>query len=48
MSHTPVLKRNKRNYGKLPAKETEIQLWDTTCIDLIGKHRMTLNKGRRK
>ena len=42
------LKRNKRNYGKLPAKQTDIQLWDTLYIDLIGKYRMTPNKGGRK
>ena len=42
------LKRNKRNYGKLPAKQAETQPWDTLCIDLIGKYRMTPNKGGRK
>ena len=42
------LKRNKKNYGKLPAKQAETQPWDTLCIDLIGKYRMTPNKGGRK
>ena len=37
------LKRNKRNYGKLPAKQAETQPWDTLYIDLIG-----INKGGRK
>ena len=34
----------KRNYGKLPAKHTQIQPWEMLCIDLIGKYRMTTNK----
>ena len=42
------LKRNKRNYSKLPAKQAETQPWDTLCIDLIGKYSMTPNKGGRK
>ena len=43
------LKCNKRNYGKLPAKQTENQPWDTLCIDhLIGKYRITPNKGGRR
>ena len=39
------LKCGKVNYTKLPAKQEEIQPWDTLCIDLIVKCRMTLNKG---
>ena len=42
------LKCNKRNYNKLPAKRVETQPWDTLCIELIGKYRMTPNKGHRK
>ena len=42
------LKDNKRKYGKLPAKQAENQLWDTLCIDLIGKYGMNPNKGGRK
>ena len=42
------LKHNKRKYGTLPAKQAETQPWDTLCIDLIGKYRMTPNKGGRK
>ena len=42
------LKRGKRSYGKLLAKQAETQPWDTRCIDLIGKYRMTSNKGGRK
>ena len=38
----------KRNHGKLPAKQAETQPWHTLCIDLIGKHKMTSNKGGRK
>ena len=41
-------KCNKRNYGKLPAKQAETQPWNTLCIDLIGKYRMTPKKGGRK
>ena len=41
------LKRKKRNYGKLPAKQAETQPWDTLCIDVIGKYRTTPNKGGR-
>ena len=32
----------------MPAKQAETQPWDTLCIDLIGKYRMTLNKGGKK
>ena len=35
------MKHNKRDYGKLPAKLAETQPWDTLCIDLRGKYRMT-------
>ena len=42
------LKHNKRNYSKLPAKQAETQLWDTLCIDLIGKYKMTSIKRDRK
>ena len=43
-----MLKQNKRNYGKLPAKQAETQPWNTLCIDLIVKYRMTPIKGGRK
>ena len=39
------LKCGTRHYGKLPAKQVEIQLWYTLCIDLTGKYGMTPNKG---
>ena len=42
------LKCNNRNYGKLSAKQAETQPWDMLCIDLIGKYRMTPDKGGRK
>ena len=38
----------KKNYGKQPAKQTEAQIWDTLCIDPIGKYGMTPNEGGRK
>ena len=41
-------KCNERKYSKLPAKQVETQPCDTLCIDLIGKYRMTSNKGGRK
>ena len=28
----------KKQYGKHPIKEAETKLWDTLCIDLIGKY----------
>ena len=42
------LKRNKRYYSKLPAKQAETQPWDKLYISLIGKCRMTPNEGGRK
>ena len=41
------LKCNKRNYGKLPAKQAGIQPCGMLCIDLIGKCRIISNKGGR-
>ena len=32
------MKRNKKQYGKLPPKEVETIPWDTLCVDLIGKY----------
>ena len=32
------MKRNKKQYGKLPPKEAKIIPWDTICLDLIGKY----------
>ena len=31
-------------YGKLPAKEAEVNPWDTLCIDLIGLYKITINR----
>ena len=42
------LKRNKRYYSKLPAKQAGTKSSDMLCIDLIGKYRMTSNRGGRK
>ena len=39
------LKHGKRHYSKLPLKQAETQPWDMLYIDLIGKYRMTSNKG---
>ena len=37
-----------KNCSKLPARQVETQPWDTLCNNLIGKYRMTPNKGCRK
>ena len=42
------LNHKKINYGTLPAKQAETQPWDTLCINLIDKYRMTPNKGGKK
>ena len=42
------LKRNNRNYDKLSGKQAETQPFDTLCINLVIKYRMTPNKGGRK
>ena len=42
------LKRNKKQYGKLPPKEAEIIPWDTLCVDLIGKYQFTPKGGGKK
>ena len=39
--HTCQLtKRNKKNYGHLPAKIAETNPWETLCIDLIGPYEL--------
>ena len=42
------LKRNKKNYGKLPPKEAESVPWDTLCVDLIGKYQFSPKSGGKK
>ena len=42
------LKRGKKQYGKLPAKEAESTPWETLCIDLIGKYQFTTKGGGRE
>ena len=42
-----IEKHDKKIYDKLPAKQADIHQWVTLCIDLIGKYRMTPNKGGR-
>ena len=42
------LKRNKKQYGKLPPKEAETIPWDTLCVDLIGKYQFTPKGGGKK
>ena len=32
------LKRNKKQYGKLPPKEIESKPWEVLCVDLIGQY----------
>ena len=32
------MKRNKKQYGKLPSKEVETISWGTLCVDLIGRY----------
>ena len=42
------LKRNKKQYGKPPPKDVETFIWDTLCVDLIGKYQFTSKGGRKK
>ena len=42
------LKRNKKQYSKLPPKEAETIPWDTLCVDLIGKYQFTAKGGGKK
>ena len=42
------LKRNKKQYGKLPPKEAETIPWDTLCLDLIGKYQFIPKEGGKK
>ena len=41
------LKRNEKQYRKLPSKEMETISWDTLCVDLMGKYQFT-TKGEGK
>ena len=38
------LKRNKKQYGKLPPKEAESKHWDVLCLDLIGQYQFSHTK----
>ena len=40
------LKRNKKQYEKLPPKEVETEPWDNLCVDLIYKYQF-IPKGLR-
>ena len=42
------LKRNKKQYGRLPPKEAETIPWDTLCVDLISKYQFTPKGGEKK
>ena len=42
------LKRNKKQYGKLPPKDPESIPWDTLCVDLIGKYQFPPKGGGKK
>jgi hypothetical protein len=33
-------KVSNQKYGKLPPKETEVNLWDTLCVNLIGPYKI--------
>ena len=39
------LKRNKKNYGKLPPKQAEATSWQTLCVDLIGRYKLNPKGG---
>jgi len=39
------LKRNKKQYGKLPPKKAETDPWDVLCVDLIGKYQFSPKGG---
>ena len=41
------LKRNKKQYGKLPPKEADTNLWFTLCEDLIGKTNLSQKEEKR-
>lgn len=40
-------KRQKKKYGKLPAKQAEVFPWKTVCVDLIGRYTIK-TKDRKK
>ena len=42
------LKRNKKQYGKLPPKEAETIPWDTLYVDLVVKYQITSQGGESK
>ena len=42
------LKRNKKQYGKLPPKEAESRPWDVLCVYLIGQYQFTPKGGGKK
>ena len=39
------LKRNKKQYGKLPPKKAETNPWDVLCVGLIGKYQLSPKGG---
>jgi hypothetical protein len=41
-----LTKKAKKKYGKLPAKEAEIEPWDVLCVDLIGPYNIE-RKGKK-
>ena len=42
------LKRNKKNYGKLPPKQAEATPWQTLCVGLIGRYKLDPKGGGKK
>ena len=41
-----LTKKTKKKYGKLPAKEAEVEPWDVLCVDLIGPYQIE-RKGKK-
>ena len=40
------LKRGKKKYGKLPAKQAETEPWNMLCVDVIDKYQITIQGGK--
>ena len=45
MQGLSVLKRNMKQFRKLPPKEAESKSWDAFCVDLIGQYQFTPKGG---
>ena len=40
-------KKQKKKYGKLPAKSINLIPWDTVCVDCVGPYSVTTNTGEK-